>query len=222
MPLRIQKWLVLAGTIASFIALAWPALPLHNQPVVPSLHSPEITSWQQVNCPDSLLQTGDLVVRQGNSFFSNALRKFSQRDQTYSHCGWISRDSLGRLWVYHAIGGTDNPDNSLRKDPLSLFCDANTVNRFAIYHLALSPAQREEANTLAKKYYQERIQFDLQFDLSTDSTLYCSEFIFKILKQTTERADFISLSYLQGKTYVGVDDLYLHHKSKKIFEYAYH
>lgn len=204
----------------SLVALSFLFQPTTSVSVTPLLAKPAPT-WTSVGFPDSLVQTGDLIVRTGTSFFSNELRKFSRRDPTYSHCGWVVRDSSDRLWVYHAIGGTDNPDNSLRKDPIAKFCDAKDIRQFALFRYTIPDQDKWKATQLADSLYQVRTPFDLSFDLQDDSELYCAEFIWKILKETANRAEFISLSRLQDKDYVGIDDLYLHDHCTKIYEYAY-
>lgn len=203
---------------ASWGLFLWSALPKE----APSLAQQTPTTLTHPSYwPDSLPQTGDLVVRTGTSFFSNELRKFSRRDPTYSHCGWVVRDSQDQVWVYHAIGGTDNPDNSLRKDPLAVFCQPRAISQFAIFRYTIPLADKLKATALADSLYRTNVQFDLAFDLHDDTELYCAEFIWKILKETANRAEFISLSRLQEKDYVGVDDLYLHDYCTKIYEYAY-
>lgn len=212
---NVGKLVTLVCIGLSWLLFIWYALPKTNTPAT-NTHAFTTMPW-----PDSLWQTGDLVVRTGTSFFSSELRKFSRRDQTYSHCGWVVRDSTQQLWVYHAIGGTDNPDNSLRKDSLATFCAPNGVSRFAIYRYTISAADKRKATAVADSLYQAKVQFDLSFDLHDDSELYCAEFIWKILKQTSNQAEFISLSRLQNKDYVGIDDLYLNDYCTKIYSYAY-
>lgn len=204
--------------VASWGFFLWSTQPAEEQSLAQRVPAKitMITLW-----PDTLPQTGDLVVRTGTSFFSNELRKFSRRDPTYSHCGWVVRDTNNQLWVYHAIGGTDNPDNSLRKDPLQVFCHPKDISQFAFYRYNIPAADKRKASAIADSLYRAKVQFDLSFDLHDDTELYCAEFIWKILKETANRAEFISLSRLQNKDYVGVDDLYLHDYCTKIYEYAY-
>ena len=167
------------------------------------------------------IQSGDLVLRTGTSFFSDELRKFSQREAKYSHCGWIVRDENGKLSVYHAIGGSDNPENYIRKDNLAAFFNPNEISGFAIYRYDLDKNQIAEASAIAEQLYQKRIKFDMKFDLENDDELYCAEFIYKLITEASENKNFISLSQIKGKQYVGIDDLYLNPKCKKIFEHAY-
>jgi len=168
------------------------------------------------------LQTGDLVLRTGLSFFSDELRKFSQREAKYSHCGIVSRDEEGKIFIYHSIGGTDNPESRVRKDSVFSFFNPFFNSGFAIYRYNLTPQQIKTADSLAKDLYKREVKFDLNFDLDDDENLYCAEFIYKILIKATNTENFISLSQIKGKAYVGIDDLYLNENCKNIFEYEYY
>lgn len=177
--------------------------------------------WENVGFLADSFRTGDLILRTGKSFFSNELRKMCLRDQTYSHCGWISKDEKGKLRVYHSIGGTDNPDNSIRSDPIEQFCHPNEINRFAIYRYDLGLEQIMKGDSLAKTHYANRVQFDLGFDMQDVSELYCSEFIYNLLINITGDNNFIPLSIINDKNYIGIDDLFLNNHSTKIYEYEY-
>ena len=167
------------------------------------------------------LRTGDIILRTGNSFFSDELRKFSLREAKYSHCGWISRERDGKLFIYHAIGGTDNPDNRLRKDKLALFLHPYDVKGFGIFRYEMGEEQIAAADQSARKLFADEVRFDLKFDIEDEEELYCAEFIYKIVTDATSDKNFISLSHIKNKAYVAIDDLYLNPNCKKIFEHEY-
>src|SRR5690606_33196633 len=60
-----------------------------------------------------LLRTGDLALRTGNDITSRMFCEFNRIDKTYSHCGMVVVEH-GYPFVYHSIGGEDNPDQRLR------------------------------------------------------------------------------------------------------------
>lgn len=183
--------------------------------------SPE-ERWDMAEVALDDLRSGDLILRAGRTFFSNELRKYNQRDQTFSHCGFITRNEEGDIEVIHSIGGTDNPDSHIKRDPIFKFCHPEEVTRFAIYRYGLSTKTLWKADSLAHDLLDKKVPFDLKFDLSDDSELYCAEFIYKVLSDATNDAKFISLTRFQDKLYVGVDDLFLNEHCTKIFEHAYH
>jgi hypothetical protein len=77
---------------------------------------------QQINVAKKSVQSGDLILRTGKDFTSDVMRKLSQQDRTYSHCGIASWEN-DTLFVYHALGGDFNPDQKIRRDPFYLFCN---------------------------------------------------------------------------------------------------
>ena len=177
--------------------------------------------WAKSGLDVSALRPGDLIVRAGRTFFSNELRKYNQRDKTFSHCGLISRDKDGKLEVIHSIGGTDNPESHIKMDPLFLFCHPDEITQFAIYRYDLDKVTIHRMDSLAHDLLDKKVPFDLKFDLSNDSTLYCAEFIYKVISEATNDRNFISLTRIQDKLYVGVDDLFLNKHCTKIYEHAY-
>jgi hypothetical protein len=179
------------------------------------------SEWAEIGLDTSVLSTGDIVLRSGRGFFSNAMRKMGLRDRTFSHCGWISRDENNRIWVYHSLGGTDNPEAKIRKETLWKFCNKVEVVEFAFYAYDLSPGEIRKADSIAKRLYEQGIQFDLKFDLETKDKLYCSEFIYTLVTQATNDMNYLPLSWIKGKWYVGMDDLFLNDHCKKIAHYAY-
>lgn len=167
------------------------------------------------------LKTGDMVVRTGRSFFSNELRKFSQKEDKYSHCGLISKDKNGKAVIFHSIGGSDNPDSRVRCDSLFWFCNPIEASRFAVFRYQITDSERKAVDSIARDLYRRKIKFDMKFELDENEALYCSEFIYNILINATTLKNFLSLSRLNGKDYIGIDDLYLNNHCKKIFEHEY-
>jgi len=155
-----------------------------------------------------LVRTGDLILRTGRDFASETFRKMSAHDRTYSHCGIavVCHDSVV---VYHAIGGSFNPDQELRRDPLEVFCNPFENRGFAIYRYGLSPpAVRRLVDTVVQ-WYNRKIPFDLNFDLSTDDRMYCAEFVYKAVTRGTGDSVRIPVTVFAGRRFVTIDDLFL-------------
>jgi hypothetical protein len=165
----------------------------------------------------SLLKDGDLVVRTGNDFISLTLRQFSMQDRTYSHCGLV-RIEQGRIFVYHAIGGEDNPDARLRRDSFSEFCNPAHNLGFGIFRYRFSSTEVSRLDSIVEQFYRDKPRFDLKFDLTTDSSLYCAEFIYKAVNRATHRAHFIPTSRIGEFQYVAIDNLYLNSHCRPVYQ----
>ena len=184
--------------------------------------TPEVIreKWSRAKPEYSILHSGDFIFRHGRGAISNALMLFSRHEAKYSHAGIISVENE-KVYVYHAIGGEENPSNKLRKDPLELFCDPRDVHSFGIYRLDLDKRQLQKVDSIAGNYYRNGLEFDTKFDLSTDEKMYCSEFVYKIISQATGDKNYLPLSSVSGINYVACDDLYLNAHCNRLYDYRY-
>lgn len=165
----------------------------------------------------SLLKDGDLVLRTGNDFISLTLRQFSLHNKTYSHCG-IVRIIQGKIYVYNAIGGEDNPDARLRRDSFEAFCNPEENSGFGVFQYDLTSMQHHRLDSLVDLYYKLRIRFDLKFDLRTDSAMYCAEFVYKAVTRATKDSAFIPLSHIGSFEYVAIDNLFLNGHTQPVYQ----
>lgn len=187
----------------------------------PANHYQPVAAAKQYNAAQiarakQLAHDGDLVLRTGNDFISNTLRQFSTRDQTYSHCGLIQVEA-GRVYVYHAIGGEDNPNAKLRKDPFETFCDPASNKGFGIFRYNLTNHMLRKLDSVVHHYYLRQVKFDLQFDLKSDEKLYCAEFVYKTLLAATGNVHYLSSTKWRQFEYIAIDDLFLNPHNKEIF-----
>lgn len=154
-----------------------------------------------------LLQTGDLLVRRGDDMTSYMLSQLNTKDKTYSHCGIVVVEE-GYPYVYHSIGGEDNPDQVIRRDSTHDWCSPANNLSFAAYRYHISDSVKNRFVRYVRGFYREKRMFDMNFDLQTNDRLYCSEMIYKALCKATGDDDCIQLSNNYGRRFVGVDDLY--------------
>ena len=176
--------------------------------------------WNAAQPDIKTLKTGDLILRHGRGFISNAFMSLSFKEAKYSHSGIIHIEN-GQAYVYHAIGGEENVDNKMRKDLIKDFCDPQYVHSFGIYRYDLNDDQLNQYDSLATDYYKKGLQFDTHLDLATDSVMYCSELIYKLLTRVSGDKNYISLSEVTGYKYVAIDNLYLNKHCNFIYNYNY-
>jgi hypothetical protein len=163
---------------------------------------------QQITRAKKLVHSGDLILRTGKDFTSDVMRKLSQQDRTYSHCGIASWEN-DTLFVYHALGGDFNPDQKVRRDPFYLFCNPFENRGFGIFRYKLSKGQQQNMLHFAKDYFSKGIMFDMQFNLATDDRMYCSEYVYKIIEKATVEAIPIHTTTLNKIQFVAIDNLFI-------------
>ena len=126
-----------------------------------------------------LLKTGDLVFRRGNDPASQTFANMNREDRRFSHVG-VVRVENNKPFIVHAIGGSFNPDQKIKKESLDIFAAPSQNLRFAVFR---APALPEElVARMLDSLYHAGVPFDLTFDLKTDDRLYCSEMVYKLLK----------------------------------------
>ena len=215
---KIGVGVVLLGVlvvVVAFFSSIWHRIPLKLKPVARvSVHG---VNDSLVGVGISLLKSGNIVLRMGKGADSYMLSQFNRRDKSYSHCGIVFIEN-GYPFVYHAIGGEDNPDERLRRDSASFFFSPAHNFAFGVVDYHFDSAQENRLRNAVLDYYKKRPLFDLKFDLGTDDKLYCAEFVFKALNKAANNDTFIGTSSVMGFRFAGVDDLFLNPHCKIIWQ----
>lgn len=175
---------------------------------------------QMADSAIKMLHTGDIVMRTGNDVTSYMLSQINQRDKTYSHCGLVVVEN-GYPFVYHSIGGEDNPDERMRRDSASLFIAPYHNLGFGIARFSFSDGTAAVLQKIVAEFYKRRPLFDMDFDLKTEDKLYCAEFIYKAITRATADPDYIKTTSVVGYHFVGIDDLFLSEHAKTIWQVRY-
>lgn len=164
--------------------------------------------WRKARPDLSLLHSGDLIFRHGRGIVSSTLWSLSQTDKRYSHAGVLSIEE-GEAYVYHCIGGEDNPNERMSRDRLSRFCDPEVAHSFGIYRLPMSDSCHALFMRKVREGFDTGVLFDTNFDLDTDEKQYCTEFIYRSLKSLEGSDIQLSSSWYAGREYIACDNLYL-------------
>lgn len=176
-------------------------------------------TWNKhiVDTAVSLLRTGYIVLRRGLGADSYMLAEMNRRNKTYSHCGIVMVEQ-GYPFIYHSIGGEDNPDERLRRDSANFFFSPRHNTHLAVIRYSLDTVQVSSLKQVVTAYYQQRPRFDMKFDLATDDKLYCSEFIYKAVNKAVGDTGYISTSMLLKRRQVGIDDLFMNSHASVVWE----
>jgi hypothetical protein len=178
--------------------------------------------WNKVHADSSLklAKNGDLVLRAGSDEVSALFKRSNSHDKSYSHAGIVFIEN-GCPMVYNCIGNAENPHQVLQRDSLLAYIDPKNNTGFAIYRFSLSSKQMEKLHDIAVQYFKEARRFDPNFNLGTDSLLYCTEFVYKALIETTGKKDYFPISEVNNFDYVAPDNLYSRKDMKLICKIGY-
>lgn len=175
-------------------------------------------------CVDSaitILQDGDIILRTGNDVTSQVLKQFNRQDDSYSHCGIVFKEA-DSFFVYHAIGGETNPQQTLQREWLPRFCDGAANRGFGIYRFSLDSTSLQREKQYVKEKFTAGTLFDLQFNLQTDDSLYCSEFVVKALQYACQKHQLFDTTFAAGKAYFAVDNIFLNTGGHMIHRYTFY
>lgn len=155
-----------------------------------------------------IVRSGDIIVRSGRDEVSQAARGFNRVEKIYSHCGvvQVEQDSV---FVYHAMGGRENPSRALMRQDLQAFCSSEQGDGFAIYRYPLTPRQSLLLSGQVRESYRQGLLFDWHFNFETDAEMYCSEFVFKCLNRALAGRLHQVVDRQEPPVYISIDDLYL-------------
>ncbi len=174
----------------------------------------------KVDSAVSLLQTGNVVLRMGLGADSKLLSDLNTKDKSFSHCGIVMIEH-GYPFVYHSIGGEDNPDERLRRDSAGFFFSPFNNSAIAIVHFAFKAGDIIALQRVVTDYYKARPRFDMKFDLATDDELYCSEFVCKALNKAMNDTSYIAATTLLGRRFVGIDDIFMNGHANIVWQIRY-
>lgn len=185
------------------------------------------------------LKEGDLVVRMNRDPSSRFIKYFNHKDKNYSHSGIVLFEH-GYPYVYHIIDGEENPDQKMRRDSLSHFCNPRKNVGYGIYRYDMSVAEIYKLKDIVHDWYGKGLRFDSAFSLATDDKMYCSEMISKAVTEATGKRIFIEpvrlnmaeagfltaythlpISYTNGLAIIPIDALYVNPFCHLIKKYVY-
>jgi hypothetical protein len=164
--------------------------------------------------PQFPLQPGDIVLRTGKGFISKMFRNASRNERLYSHAG-IVVNYRGRFMVAHCIQD-ENGNGGIRLDSPGSFCDPELNTGFSVYRYPFMSGNESRMNRFVLDACAKRIPFDEHFQLDTDGSYYCSEFIFKTVKYATGKE--LPVTEINGLKYVAIDNLYLNTRAYCVYK----
>jgi len=185
-----------------------------------ALKNARLRNERGVDTAVSLLRSGYIVLRTGLGADSYLLAQMNRKDKTYSHCGIVMVEH-GYPFVYHSIGGEDNPDERLRRDSAKFFFSPLHNSGIAIVQYDYNESRVSALRRVVSDYYKARPKFDMHFDLKTDDALYCSEFVYKAINKTMKDSGYIRPTTVLGFTFVGIDDLFINSHAHIVWQLRY-
>ena len=159
-----------------------------------------------------------MVLRNGRGLISSVFRQSSLQQKKFTHAGFIRK--IKNQWVvYHFID--DKIKSGMRIEPLQHFIDANSCSSYAFCRYQLSNQEKQRLDNIIAQSPKRQLSFDADFNLQSDSAMYCTEWIAKSLDSATQQNDFVPQTTFEGLTYIAPDNLYLNKHCMLIYQNRY-
>lgn len=124
-----------------------------------------------------MLQSGDIVFFEGRRWRSAAVKALEPGPGAMTHLGIIVRDSH-TINLVHASPYTNGRGTAgVRREPLGAFLRRERPAMRA-YRCSVD-SLRDKAARWASARARDAVPFDSRFDATSDSALYCTEFVWK-------------------------------------------
>lgn len=168
-----------------------------------------------------LLQPGMIVFRRGADGISDLFCRMNQKDRTYSHCGIVKRER-DSMYIYHSIGGEDNPNQKIKKESFEVFVHPKNNLSFGIITLPFTTSEKMLLDSIVQQWYREERTFDMDFELNNDERkLYCVEFLYKAIQLAKHDSTYFTTSKAKDLVYVAPDDILLHKEVERVLQVEY-
>ena len=126
----------------------------------------------------SLIRTGDIILRAGYGFVSEAIVMTLGDTCGASHCGIIIRNG-DELLVIHTLSPEVSESGGMQQCSLNQFVRDSKQGSVAVVRYKNGDGERIAAK--ATYYLGKQVPFDRSFDLRDSSTFFCSEVPYRIL-----------------------------------------
>lgn len=125
------------------------------------------------------LKNGDLILRRGCSAESYAVY-LSDNKSDFTHIGIVTIQN-NTPYVIHAV---PHKNKTIKKEKLTTFLNSKNTSKFTIYRSNYSPLALKKVALTAEAFYQQKIEFDSNYDLKNSSKLYCTELVLKAFEKS--------------------------------------
>lgn len=160
------------------------------------------------------LKSGDIICRLGNGYFSKFFKRYSVKEKKYSHIGIISIQN-DSIFVYHSEASELTGVGKVKREVIHSFL--NKIKTYGIYRINSNEFIKEKIVNEAELYYKDETKFDLNFDLTNDDEVYCSELVANSINKGFQKKVIRPNIIFNDKEFYGIDDIYLNKELKLVY-----
>jgi hypothetical protein len=140
----------------------------------------QAVNYQLTDSEQRLLEPGDIILRRGSGIVSDFIADVLKETYDVSHCGIIAEHDSA-LWVIHSVSSSLSDFDGMQAHRLQAFVRQSKPGSVVVSRLRTTQ-DRGPIATRAKGYLRRQVPFDHHFDLEDSTTIYCSELVWRILR----------------------------------------
>lgn len=148
--------------------------------LLPTSEPAGTVAYRLTEAEEQLLEPGDIILRRGHGLVSDLIAALLTEEYDVSHCGIIA-ENKGELWVIHAVSSNVSEADGMQAHRLQDFVGQSKPGSVIVSRLR-TKADRGGIAQHAMELLRRRVPFDHAFDLEDTSTIYCSELVWRILR----------------------------------------
>jgi uncharacterized protein YycO len=127
------------------------------------------------------LKDGDIILRRGFGMVSDLIVTTMNEEYDISHCAIIVKDN-NHFKVIHTVSQSLSEFDGVQSQTLSRFISDSKENSIIV--VRLKGISDSSISQRAKYFLSKKLPFDHDFDINDSSKLYCTELIWKVIKDS--------------------------------------
>lgn len=151
----------------------------------------------------SNVKSGDLICRLGNGYFSSFFQKLNGENSRFSHIGIVACEG-DTLFIYHSEASEFTGVGEVLKSSVVDFIRESL--EWEVFPLKDS-LLGEKVVEWAEFYRAKQTPFDMDFDATDDSALYCTELVAKCINFACGKDTIKPTGVIQNKRFYRIDDI---------------
>ncbi|MFZ4399049.1 MAG: YiiX/YebB-like N1pC/P60 family cysteine hydrolase [Bacteroidales bacterium] len=130
----------------------------------------------------NLIQNGDIILRHGYGLASDIIVKTLNEKYDISHCAIICKNG-NQINVIHSVSQSLSDFDGLQSQTLKRFiCDSKENSIIVVRFKNQKNNGNEVLAKRAAYYLSKKLPFDNDFNLNDSSRIYCTELIWRVIK----------------------------------------
>jgi hypothetical protein len=164
-----------------------------------------------------LIKEGDIILRRGYGWVSDAIQNMNSGKRNISHCGIIVKHK--KQWhVIHTISGHISKKDGVQIEPIYHFTNGAIDNSIIILRPQIEESVRIKIINKSFYYLSNKTPFDNSFSHKDSLSFYCTEFIHHIISTSTDENIFSKEKWIINDV-IGFEQFFDQEKFKMIINH---